>query len=265
MSNKLPKITKSIYTLKAPSDGREVKYRALTVREEKILLIAQQASRDLVAKAEFEKVTPEEVMNSAKGQIIASAQVVGNCVIDDKYEALDMPAIDFEYLMVAIRSRGVGNTIEFKINGKDAEGNDTKKTAEVDVNLDEVKIVRDENHSNKIQISEDMTLIMRYSTMAHSIKRLEGASNPEASAVVKFEIMRDCLESIVTGDSIYHFDDQSEEEVNEWVDDLDDEALQKINEFFNTSPFLRYEFPYADPETGEEKTLVVQGFESFFI
>lgn len=262
---KFPRIEKSIFTINAPSDGREIRYRAFTVKEEKILLIAQQASRDLVARAQNEEVPQRDILAAAKGQMMASIQVVNNCLLGE-VEAADLPTIDFEYLMVAIRSRAVGSGIEFKIDGKpDEDGKPSKKSVLVDIDLDMIKVVRDESHSNKIAISDDMTLIMRYPTMMHTVKRLESSGDKTMNSIVQFETMRDCLKSIVQGEDVYDFDDQTPEEVNEWVDDLDDENVAKINKFFETAPFLRYEFPYADPDTNEEKTLVIQGFDSFFI
>jgi len=59
----LPKIDLPLFELKLPSTGEKIKYRGFTVKEEKILLVAQQSD------------DPEQ-------EILATKQIINNCIVD---------------------------------------------------------------------------------------------------------------------------------------------------------------------------------------
>ena len=59
----LPKIDLPIFELELPSTGEKIKYRPFTVKEEKILLVAQES-------------------NDASQEIMAVKQVVNNCLME---------------------------------------------------------------------------------------------------------------------------------------------------------------------------------------
>ena len=79
----LPKIDQPLFEITIPSTGKKARYRPFTVKEEKILLIAQE-SKDM-------------------SQIILSIQqVLGNCVTDAVIDQLAV--FDLEYLILNIRA-----------------------------------------------------------------------------------------------------------------------------------------------------------------
>ena len=75
----LPKIDLPLFEVSLPSDGRKIKYRGFTVKEEKILLVAQ----------ESEDPTQE---------ILATKQVLNNCIYDIDVSELAM--FDLEYILL---------------------------------------------------------------------------------------------------------------------------------------------------------------------
>lgn len=232
----LPVIDKPIFTIKAPTDGREIKYKPYSVKEEKILLIAQQS-------------------NDSKQSLLATKQVLNNCIIDEDVDKMAM--IDVEYTLLAIRSKSVGSIIELMIK----DGNKDAKV-KVEMNLDNVSIIRDENHSNMIKLNDTYTLVMRYPTINESFLLIE-ADTPEKRAMANFEIMKRCLYQIVSEDDVFSFDDETSEAIDTWLDDIDSATKNKLNAFFDTSPVIRYEFPFKN-SAGEERTIVIQGIDSFF-
>ena len=232
----LPKIDKPIYTMIAPSDGREMKYRPYTVKEEKILLTAQQSK-------------------SPKQSFIATKQVLTNCIIDEDIDT--MPMIDVEFALISIRSKSVGNIIEFSIKGD--ETNERIK-AEIDLNL--TTIVKNPDHNKHIKLNDEFTLIMKYPTINEAILVLETETIEERTAM-NYIIMRRCLDKLVTEDSVSSFANETDEDIDSWLDDLDSKVREKMQQFFDTAPVVKYEFPYVT-KSGEKKTLVIQGLESFF-
>ena len=75
----LPKIDLPLFDIEIPSTGKRVKYRPFTVKEEKILLIAQE-SKDI-----------DQI-------ILAIKQIINNCVISIDVDKLAM--FDLEYMLI---------------------------------------------------------------------------------------------------------------------------------------------------------------------
>ena len=89
------KINYPTYELNLPSTDEVVKYRPFLVKEEKLLLIAQQ-SKDT-------KTIVETMKN-----------VIQNCIVS-KLDISSLPMFDIEYLLLHIRARSVGETAELNV------------------------------------------------------------------------------------------------------------------------------------------------------
>ena len=231
----LPKIDLPIFELELPSNGEKVKYRPFRVKEEKILLVAQE-SKD-----------PTQ-------EILATKQVVNNCLIDKDVSELAM--IDLEYVQLALRSRSVDNNVSFSITDPD-----TEEKVQLSVDLDNVKVVRNESHSNKVKVNDEYMLFLKYPTVDEFIKIFELSSK---DPLANYFIMVSCLDKIASEDEVYDFKDYSEEQVDEFMENLTGDVIAGIQHFFETMPKLRHEMKYTN-KNGDEKTFVIEGLRSFFI
>jgi len=232
----LPKIQQPLFELTIPSTDKKVKFRPFTVKEEKILLIAQE-SKDI-----------EQV-------ILAIKQIVGNCVQDIDVDQLAM--FDLEYMLINIRAKSVSNEIEFAI--KDPE---TEEKIEMALNIEDIQIKRDPNHNKLIKINDDVTIEMTYPRI-DQLKNLAEASDDTRDTVL-FDMMMGCIKSVVSGDQVYNLSDFGEQDVDEFVGSLSSSNIASIKAFFDTMPMLRYEKKYHVSD-GTEKTFVAEGTETFFI
>ena len=79
-----------------------------------------------------------------------------------------------------------------------------------------------------------------------------------------FDVMLSCIGSVVQGDTVYNLEDFSDEEVLEFVDSFSTQTIEDIKEFFETIPVMRCEQTYTNAD-GEEKKVVLEGVETFFI
>jgi hypothetical protein len=231
----LPKIDLPIFEMTLPSTGEKIKYRPFTVKEEKILLVAQEAKE-------------------ASQEILAVKQVVNNCLIDK--DVSDLAMFDLEYVILVLRSRSIDNTIEFVIKDPDTEENVT-----LSIDLDNIKIVKSENHTNQIKINEDYVLFLKYPTIDEYIKILDiDAQDP----LINYLMMVSCLDKIASDDEIYYFKNYSSNEIDAFVETFSGDVVKKIQNFFETMPKLRHELKYKN-KNNEEKTFVIEGMRSFFI
>lgn len=231
----LPKIDMPIFEMALPSNGKTVSYRPFTVKEEKILLIAQE-SKD------------------AKQIILAIKQIVNNCLID--YDVDNLSLFDLEYLLILIRSKSIENTVQFEI-----EDPDTKSKVKLTLDLTEVSVKRDENHKNTIQVSDEYTLYLKYPNIDDFHYLVNGEGSP---AEKNYNIMVSCMEKLVSEDTVYKFSDFSKKEVDAFIESLSADVTKKIKEFFDTIPKIRHEIKYRN-SNGEEKIFVIQGTQTFFI
>jgi hypothetical protein len=231
----LPKIDLPMYELKLPSNDKKVKFRPFTVKEEKILLTAQE-SKD-----------PSQMMNAVK-------QIVNNCLID--FDVDELAVFDIEYVLINLRSKSVDNEVKFEI-----EDPDTKERIKLNMDLSNVKVNKSKDHTNKIKIDDTYTLFLKYPSM-DMFKDL--IDTEEASTEKTFEILISCMDKLATEDEVFNFKDFNKKEVDNFVESLHSDVVKKMKQFFDTIPKVRYEIPYEN-SAGDRKTYVIEGIQSFFI
>lgn len=230
----LPKLDLPMFDVEIPSTGKKVKYRPFTVKEEKILLIAQE-SRD------FDQI------------ILAVKQIINNCL--DNVDVDKLAMFDLEYLLINLRAKSVNNEIEFSITDPD-----TKEKVSLSLDISDIKIIRKENHKALIQLDKEVYIKMRYP----SINELSSITRAKNNFETLFTIMINCIESVIEGDSVMNLSEFSEEEVTEFVNSFTNKHVDQIKDFFETMPTLRYEVKYKN-SNGDDKTFVIEGMETFFI
>ena len=231
----LPKISLPMYELKLPSNDKTVKFRPFTVKEEKILLTAQEA-RD-----------SGQMMNAIK-------QIVNNCLID--FNVDDLAVFDLEYVLINLRSKSVDNEVTFEI-----EDPDTKEKIKLSMELSNVKVTKNKDHSNRIKVNDNYMLFLKYPSIDMFKDML---SAEDVSTDKSFEILISCMDRIATEDQVYNFKDFTKKEVDDFVESLHSNVIKEMKHFFDTIPKVRYEIPYVN-SNGDSKTYVVEGIQSFFI
>ena len=128
------------------------------------------------------------------------------------------------------------------------------------INLDDVSIKKDPDHSTKIELSKNLGLIMKYPDLNIGSK----IQDAETEVDVFFQLIKACVDKIYDQDKVYNATDYSAEEVDEFLSSLDVNAFKKIQKFFETTPKLYYETSYVTKE-GTEKKVVLQNLNDFFM
>lgn len=232
----LPKIDQPLFEITIPSTGKKARYRPFTVKEEKILLIAQE-SKDM-------------------SQIILSIQqVLGNCVTDAVIDQLAV--FDLEYLILNIRAKSVNNEISFGF-----QDIDTEERIDVIIDVNDIEVQFDELHDKKIELNDQYYIMMRYPTL-QEVQMMQGLK--ENSTEQMFATMISCIESLVDkkSDEVFKMQEFSSEEVSDFVDGFTSNVIEGIQNFYATMPKLKHVINYKD-NTGKDKEFVVEGMDSFF-
>ena len=232
----LPKIDKPIFEITVPSMKREVKFRPFTVKEEKILLVAQQESNE-------------------KSIILAIKQVINNCCQEDKFDVDKLATFDLEYLFLKLRARSINNVIE--VSYRD---NEDDKVYDFEIDLDEVEMLQNADASNIISITDTVGIKMKYP----SVTIIDDAPTEASAADVVEYLIRKCIDSIYDEESVYPADEYDEKELLEWIDSLDVETFNKIRAFFDNLPQMYYKLEYTN-SLGNERTIELSTLSDFFI
>ena len=230
----LPKLTHPTFSLKVPSLKKEFKFRPFLVREEKILLMAQTSG------------DPKEIIFSIK-------QVINNCA-QEEIDIDSFTTFDIEYLFIKLRAKSVNNIIDLYYT--DPEDDEKYK---MEVNLDDIEIIEDINHTNKIEINRQMGMILKYPKidLVNSVKKTDDETE------IFFEILKYTIDTIYEGDNVYHASEYTEEEVDEFLQGLDVTTMKKVQDFFATMPKMHYVAKYTN-NAGVEKEVILSSLNDFF-
>lgn len=235
----LPKQNAVMYSLTLPSNGKEIKYRPFLVKDEKSLLVAQQ-SEDM-------KVMVNSLLN-----------VIKSCV-DGDINTNDLSTFDVEYLFTQIRAKSVGEIAN--LNLKCDTCTDEKAVAKVDIDLTKVEVKKAEDHTNKIELFDDVGVIMKYPSFA-LIEKIQNADN--ASMDELFNIVISCMESIYNTNEIFHVKEQTKDELIDFLNNLSSEQFGKIQRFFETLPKMSQQIEYDCPVCNKHHSKLLEGLQSFF-
>jgi len=232
----LPKLDSPTYETELPSTGEKIKYRPFLVKEQKLLLIAQE-SKDT-----------KETMQSM-------TQLIDSCTFN-KINTLTSPLFDIEYLFLRIREKSVGSKITIMITCPD--DNETKVPVKMD--LKDVNVQMTAGHTNEIKISKDIKIIMKYPLLSDIAKvEIEGSDNSV------FSILQQCVNEIHHGDTIYHKVDMTDKDLEEFIDSFSTQQFELVTEFFETMPKLRHIVNVTNPNTKVKSEVVIEGLDSFLV
>lgn len=232
----LPKTSHAIMKTILPSTGREVRFRPMQGREEKLLLIAKESGDQ------------EEILTTV-------CQVVGNCLLDGG-DALDMPIFDVEWLFVQIRIASVAPTAPVAyIDGSD------KKRYDFEVDLREVTIKGDPLKLTTIKVSDDVAFEMDWPVAGAFVD--PDVSAAETDAETAHRLAASCVAKVFDGDNVVDCADVPFEEVDEFLSSLPLDKYQEALDHVARVPVLYYRIGYTNTKE-EEREVVLNNLTDFF-
>jgi len=237
----LPKLDTPIYELVLPSTEETIKYRPFLVKEQKLLLLAQEGK-------------------DKKEMLDSMSQILDNCTFG-KINAMESYVFDVEYVFLQIRRKSVGDKITLNLLCDD----DGTTRVPTEINLGEIKVEVGENHANKISLTENINLIMKYPTMnAMNEMELLSESKSATDESTSFDIIKHCIHQVIDGDKVYERADMSDADLVEFIESMTGDNVEHILQFFETMPKVRYKTTITNPNTNVENTINIEGIESFF-
>ena len=221
----LPKISTPTYELELPSTGKPVKYRPFLVREEKLLVLA------------MESEDTKQITEAVK-------EVIKNCIQTKGLKVETFPTFDIEYLFLNIRGKSVGEELEVNLICPD----DEETTVLTKINVEDIKVRKDEGHESKIQIDDKIMMEMKYPSLDEFVKdNFDTKSNTMDKS---FELIAACIDKIYTDEEVWPAADVTKKELMAFLDQMDSSQFKKVEKFFETMPKLTHNVKITNPNTG---------------
>ena len=233
----LPKLKTPTYELELPSTGEKVKYRPFLVKEQKHLMLAMESEKSTELRD-------------------ALATLVSSCTFE-KINPYDVPMFDIEFMFLRFRGKSVGEKVKLNVLCPD----DEKTRVEVEVNLEDVGVQLDADHTNEIEITKKIKLIMKYPDLNDMVEM----QDKEEVVSSTFNMIKRCVHEIHDGETVYPKVDMSDTELAEFLDNMTTEPFEKIQNFFTTMPKIIHIVEVTNPKTKKKGEVVIEGIESFFV
>ena len=231
----LPKLQTPEYVLTLPSTQEEIKFRPFLVKEQKILIIAQESES-------------EDELSKAMGRLVS------NCTFG-AIDAETSPMFDIEYVFLQLRAKSAGSKIKLNVTCPD----DEKTKVEVEVDLEEINVQRSLEHSQEIVITEDIKVNLRYPIL----KDLRGLNEDFGDFERAMIMIYECIETVINGEETIHRVDMTQDEITEFIDSFNTEQMENVMSFFETMPKLRHVVDVTNPKTKVKSEVLLEGLESF--
>ena len=234
----LPRLDVPTYELTIPSTDDKIKYRPFLVKEEKILLIAMESGE-------------------TKDMLQAVKDIVDECTFN-QLNLGNMPMFDIEYIFLNIRAKSVGEISKLKVLCQD----DMKTYAKVEVDLNEIEVQVTDEHTNKIELTDAMGVIMKYPTIdSFADNKIEDIAPSNM-----LDVIVTCIDKIYDkkGEEVFDAKDSTKQELIDFVEQMNTTQFADVQKFFDTMPSLTHEITVKNPKTKKESKVTLNGLNDFF-
>jgi len=232
----LPILESPKYTVEIPSTKKVIEYRPFLVKEEKILLMAQESqdSREMLG---------------------AMKDIIRACTFE-KVEVNMLTTFDLEYIFLKLRSKSVGEISHVNIKCSSCEVQNP-----VEINLDEVAVKFDDSVSKTIMITDVVGVNMRY-IRVRDMNAL--TDNKKSQSDLINDVVIASIESIFDAEKVYPAENSSKAELITFINSLNRSQMQKIESFIAAAPSLKQTVEFKCKGCGHDNQLELSGTQAFF-
>jgi|TARA_B100000035_G_scaffold51741_1_gene40356 hypothetical protein len=233
----LPKLNDTPkYSVKIPSTQMTVRYRPFLVKEEKVLLLAMES-------------------DDTNDIILAILDTISACVADN-IDVNKLTTYDVEYLFTQIRAKSVGETTNVNI-----ECESCKEPNAVSIDINSINVEGLDGINYNVQLSPDMQLELKHPTYSDIFN--DPTINGEDTTETLFAMIRHSMKNLKTEDEIINLENESAENLDEFIGSMNTEQFDQVRQFIDTVPVLQYDVEF-DCKCGTHNKKELRGIQSFF-
>jgi len=234
----LPKLNDTPnYTMTIPSTGETIGYRPYLVKEEKVMLMANETGDQ------------KQVME-------AMANTIRACC-DEKVDVPTLTTFDVEYMFTQIRAKSVGekSNISVKCQSEECDGR-----TEVTIDLTQVDM-SESDKNNIIELTPEISIELSYPSYVGFLNNYkEGMSESEFA----FLMLEDCIVAIITEEERILTKDVNKKELKEFIDSMSSKQFQSVGNYLSTAPKMKKDVEFECSKCGKENKVTLEGLQDFF-
>jgi hypothetical protein len=232
----LPILESPKYTVEIPSTKKAIEYRPFLVKEEKILLMAQESQDS------------REMLNAMK-------DIIRACTFE-KVDVNALTSFDLEYVFLKLRSKSVGEISNVNVKCSSCEAPNP-----IAINLDEITVKFDDSVSKTIMITDTVGVNMRY-IRVKDMSALTDDKKTQSDLIN--EVVIASIESIFDAEKVYPAENSSKEELIVFINSLSRAQMQKIESFISAVPALKQTVQFKCKACAHDNSLELTGTQAFF-
>ena len=235
----LPKIDLPLYSLQLKSENKTIRFRPFLVKEEKLLIMA------------LESGEYTQIVDTIK-------QVINNCIVDE-LDIDKLPMFEVENIFLNLRARSMGERVEVTYICQSVV-DDKKCGAEMDLEVDLLNVALNMGSVDPvIKLTDSVGIKLKFPTfeVARSVR-----AEKNADAAIK--IIRECTDFVFDAEQTYKVDEVTEQEFNDFINNMTQEQFAKIKKFFDSIPKLSYSGHVQCPRCKKEHDVLLEGILDFF-
>jgi hypothetical protein len=230
----LPKLEIPTYELTQPSTNKKIRFRPFLVKEHKVLLTMAEADDD-----EITRIVKE----------LVDTCTFGTLKVDD------LPHFDIEYIFMMLRAKSVSEKVDVVVTC-----NNCGEKYDAFFNIEDLKVINQNPSSDKVMITDIIGIQLKYPTFANVVKIFKSDD-----IGVIFDLVKNCIKGVFDSENFYDVKEQTDEEINEFLESLTKEQFAKIEDFFVSSPKIVQELDTECPHCTTKNYSRIEGLQNFFI
>jgi hypothetical protein len=231
----LPKIEIPKYFLTIPSNGDTVEYRPFLVKEEKVLMIAQET-------------------DTQSAMMAAMKDVIKACTFNE-VDVYSLAMYDLEYILLQIRGKSVGETTNIGVKCDHCD-----EVVPVAIDLSAIEIKQGEKTENKIQLNDEIGVTLK----APTLKDAERSSKLNKNKSLINEAIISVVESVYDSNEVYPLSQASPKEIDSFIDSLNSQQVLEIQSWVDKLPQLKHEIEFECKNGGHKTKKTLSGLADFF-
>ena len=229
----LPKLEHPTYTVKLPSNGKEVVFRPFLVKEYKILLTLAEAEK-------------EEVVRIVKDLI--------NACTFGKVDVNELPHFDIEYLFLQLRAKSISEVVNVVVTC------DCEEKLDASFNIEDLQVENNKKLENRIQLDEEIGVELKFLDFDTIVKLAESDDVDDL-----MDLVTNSIKGVFTKDTYYEASQQSKEEIVEFLTSLNKDQFKKIEDYIKESPRVVQKFSVKCDKCENVNKISLIGIENFFV
>ena len=232
----IPMIKVPKFTMTLPVSGDVIEFRPFVVKEEKILILANET---------------DDVNESLR----AVADVIEQCTFG-KMKIENYCLADMQYAFLEIRGKSIGTELSLMMVCGECGARHPKTFLHSDF-----QVVK-QNVDRVINIDGEIKVELQYPGLQHYAMMFNDANDNTFDSV--YNMVVSCIIKIYDNEEVFINEPNKHQQVRDFIDNLTPEQFEKFEQFFLAMPIMVKREEFTCSECSAPNVLVVDTLKSFF-